>query len=492
MIPDLTIPEQGEVAELALPRIALGLWKQRFCGTLCLAYMNQKKEILFHQGSPVQIRSSLEGDSLILFLIRSAGLSEDDARMVRSRMRKKTDHEGIAIMELGLMDPPALFASIKQQLRQSLHESFGWKTGHYSLDAKSVTDPRLAPFRLDPLPLIQKSLQIHWDIECLFAELQKDFNRFPSTGVGMRSAWRRLRREDDFDPMLWTPERTLTENLGKTTLSPCNVSALWILKACGALSFTEESENEVASNATPSSLPLPQEEESARPPTSSAQDSPGPATTARDQVCAFQEEITSLLEASESGDYYTWLNVDRRCPTADVRKAYLRAAKRYHPDIVHKYGLDELKAQATKAFAQITVAFEVLSDSNKRQSYDAQLRGESTEAAPDQIAQAEIGYQKAEILLRMGQFREAIPYLRQAVDLVPDEEDFHATLGWALYKTSPSEPRRAQEALEKAIQLKPDHALAHFRLGIVYRALGDTRRAQKALEKAKGLERAKP
>ena len=61
--------------------------------------------------------------------------------------------------------------------------------------------------------------------------------------------------------------------------------------------------------------------------------------------------------------------------------------------------------------------------------------------APDQIAQAEIGYQKAEILLRMGQFREAIPYLRQAVDLVPDEEDFHATLGWALYKTSPPEPR---------------------------------------------------
>ena len=186
------------------------------------------------------------------------------------------------------------------------------------------------------------------------------------------------------------------------------------------------------------------------------------------------------------------LNVDRRCPTADVRKAYLRAAKRYHPDIVHKYGLDELKSQATKAFARITMAFEVLSDSRKRQNYDAQLRGESTEAGPDQIAQAEIGYQKAEVLLRMGQFREAIPYLRQAIDLVPDEEAFHATLGWALYKTSPSEPLMAQEALERAIQLKPDHALAHFRLGIVCRALGETKRAQEALEKAKQLERAKP
>ena len=492
MIPDLTVPEQGEVAELTLPRIILRLWKQRFCGTLCLAYMNQKKEIQFHQGSPVQIRSSLESDSLSLFLARSAGLSEDDARLIRSRTRNKADHEGMAIMELGLMDPPALFSSIKQHLQQSLHESFGWKTGHYSLDAKRATDPRLAPFRFDPLPLIQKSLQAHWDVECLFAELQKDFSRFPFAGADMRSAWRQLRREDDFDPMLWTPERTLTENLGRTTLSSCNVSALWILKACGALAFTEEPQNAVDPNALTSSSPVPLHEESTASPTCSPQSPAGPENLVQDQARAFREEIANLLEASESGDYYTLLNVDPRCPAADIRKAYLRAAKRYHPDIVHKYGLDELKSKATKAFAHISMAFEVLNDSGKRQNYDAQLRGESTEAAPDQIAQAEIGYQKAEILLRMGQFREAIPYLRQAIDLVPYEGDFHATLGWALYKSSPSEPLMAQEALERAIKLKPDHALAHFQLGIVYRSLGDTKREQEALGKAKELERAKP
>ena len=52
----------------------------------------------------------------------------------------------------------------------------------------------------------------------------------------------------------------------------------------------------------------------------------------------------------------------------------------------------------------------------------------------------------------------------------------------------------AQEALEKAIQLKPDHALAHFRLR--HRLPGSWATQEEAqkplLQKAKGLERAKP
>ena len=74
--------------------------------------------------------------------------------------------------------------------------------------------------------------------------------------------------------------------------------------------------------------------------------------------------------------------------------------------------------------------------------------------------------------------------------LVPDEEEFHASLGWALYKAPNSEPRLARESLENAIKLKSDHALAHFRLGIVCRSLGDTKASEHALARAKELEQA--
>ncbi len=63
-------------------------------------------------------------------------------------------------------------------------------------------------------------------------------------------------------------------------------------------------------------------------------------------------------------DYYELLGVPRRAPLKDIRQAYRKLARKYHPD------LNPGDKSAEEKFKQIQEAYEVLSDSKKRQMYD--------------------------------------------------------------------------------------------------------------------------
>ncbi len=66
----------------------------------------------------------------------------------------------------------------------------------------------------------------------------------------------------------------------------------------------------------------------------------------------------------EKRDYYEVLGVDRNISDAELKKAYRKLAKQYHPDI--NPGNKEAEAK----FKEINEAYEVLSDPQKRQQYN--------------------------------------------------------------------------------------------------------------------------
>lgn len=63
-------------------------------------------------------------------------------------------------------------------------------------------------------------------------------------------------------------------------------------------------------------------------------------------------------------DYYKVLGVSREASDDEIRKAYKKLARKYHPDV--KPG----DASATEQFKQIQDAYAVLGDSEKREQYD--------------------------------------------------------------------------------------------------------------------------
>ena len=63
-------------------------------------------------------------------------------------------------------------------------------------------------------------------------------------------------------------------------------------------------------------------------------------------------------------DYYKILGADKTIPQKDVKKAYLKRAKQFHPDL-HP---DDPKAQAK--FQALQEAYDVIGDPEKRRKYD--------------------------------------------------------------------------------------------------------------------------
>ncbi len=64
-----------------------------------------------------------------------------------------------------------------------------------------------------------------------------------------------------------------------------------------------------------------------------------------------------------SEDYYQILGVSRDCDQQEIKQAYRRLARRYHPDVCKDDGAEE-------HFKQISQAYAVLSDPQKRRKYD--------------------------------------------------------------------------------------------------------------------------
>lgn len=64
-----------------------------------------------------------------------------------------------------------------------------------------------------------------------------------------------------------------------------------------------------------------------------------------------------------SDDYYSTLEVERNATPEEIKKAYRRLARKYHPDVSTESGAED-------KFKEINAAYEVLSDADKRAMYD--------------------------------------------------------------------------------------------------------------------------
>jgi tetratricopeptide (TPR) repeat protein len=491
------LPQSGRLEETPLASLLIDLYDARFSGALSVARERVSKRILFRDGTPILAESNLASETLGVQLLDAGKLTREDYSKIVGYVQLKGCKEGKALLDLKLLDPKGLFVALKDQLRKRILECFGWPNGEWKLDPSDLPPADAQAFRLDPRVLVQDGIEAHWSTDRVLTALGERLGRIARIPAGEREPiGARLRSAPGVAKLVELLDGTCT--LGEALRragAPGALAAAWVLDATGELAYPEdggcaETGAEPAVDAATDDdfdIEVVADGASLR----DAKLAVAAAVKSAPAALSADAQMIAREIATKHGqpdlDHYTLLGVPKNANPADVKRAYFAAAKRLHPDALQRSGLDDLRATANELFARIAKAYSVLSDPASRRDYD---RGVSPaeDGEAERIAQAETLYRKGDVLARKGAFKEALQFLAPAVELWSEEADYCSALGWALYKQGKSEPKPAREHLEKAVKLAPKDGIAHYRLGVVLRALGEKDASDRAFARAKQLD----
>lgn len=86
-----------------------------------------------------------------------------------------------------------------------------------------------------------------------------------------------------------------------------------------------------------------------------------------------QSEIDSAFNRLETATHYTLLGVSEDAPKGEIRDAYFRLSKRFHPDSVFGMELGDYKPKMEAVFQRLTDAYDTLGRSKRRERYNREL-----------------------------------------------------------------------------------------------------------------------
>ena len=95
-------------------------------------------------------------------------------------------------------------------------------------------------------------------------------------------------------------------------------------------------------------------------------------TEKEEAIEELRREISRRLHFFATADHYEVLGSTRRSTPAEMKSAYYKLAKQFHPDRYRHH--EELRLKLEAVFSKISQAYETLSDPRKRAEYDEHIR----------------------------------------------------------------------------------------------------------------------
>ena len=187
---------------------------------------------------------------------------------------------------------------------------------------------------------------------------------------------------------------------------------------------------------------------------------------------ADEPEFTMSLEeyldqVENAATFYDLLGVDPAADTDELKRAYFRLARSFHPDRYHSEGGALLK-RMQNAFTELAQAHETLKNPQTREMYDYRIRKELADrekrAGGDGENEREImdneraseNFETGFSLLMEGEVESSIPFLARAAHFGPKNARYRAYYGKAL-SSEESQRHKAESEIQTAIRLDPNN-----------------------------------
>lgn len=454
------IPLSGSLADVPFPALLHHLHGLRATGVLQLQHGKRKKALQIRDGYPVAVRSNLVSECLGNFLVRSGRITETDLDESIRRLKAGEGRQGEILVAMQVLAEEEIGAALSAQAEEKLFEIFEWSGGGFEFQLGAGLEGGSGlPLERSPANVILHGVRRRFPLARIDAFLTASAERFVTQG---ESPFYRF-QEIDLEP---EEARLLRELDGTRHLSELLGCPEPLRRTLYALIVTDLLELIDRGRAAPP------------PPASQSQPEPG--------ADALRAELTAMAERLRGRSHFEILGVSERASDEDIRSAYVLLAKRTHPDR-YSGASEPVKRLAEEIFGLVSKAYEHIGDATRRSQHVLESRNTAELDEGQRALQAELQFQQGELKLRARQFAAAAESFGRAVELYPEEGEYHAHLGWADYLASPNDAAVAERALARIKQgarLAPDRDKPFLYLGRIYQATGRADLAQKMLTRA--------
>jgi tetratricopeptide (TPR) repeat protein len=446
---------KGPIEPGIVPEVLRSIYLGRRTGMLRFIRHEERRSVRFMSGHIVYGEASIKELRLGEVLVASGKLAAavfESALAVVLRDRKRM---GAVLMEMGVLDENGIEEALALQVRTILTSVFSMREGTYTFQEQ---DPE--------------------------AFLDDDWPLAISTAEAVLAAVRAVSRDDDVRFALGSLDRVLVgsddplvlyQRMDLGTEEGAVIARVnGILPASEVLSRTGLP-MAVAERSLFALLCTGILEYAAGP--APAADAPAPAE--------LRQEILGLYDGLGRGSDHEVLGVARGASAADLKAAYFRLAKRYHPDVFREPGLADLRAKVEAVFFRVNDAYRTLSAPAPR---PAAARSDPAAEAPARPGDA-FGFEEmlaqGRKLLAESKAWEAAALFEAAANGAEGRMRIRARvlLGRALLQI-PDREKAAEKELQAAVRDDPAHVEAHYLLGTLYRRRGLSTRAASMFRRA--------
>jgi hypothetical protein len=512
---------KGRLAEGVLPGLLRDLYVHRKTGLLSFARGGERRSVHVRHGHLVNADTNVREERMGDALVRDGIVAESDLKRALGFMLRDGKRLGVVLMEMGLLDQVQLEDAVARQVRSILSKVFEWTEGEYEFHEQEDggVSPGDVTLKLSTGDLILEAARGVQDPDVVRYALG-DIDQV----VGLSS-----------DPLLRFQRISLSPTDGYVlsrvdgTLSAREVMQLIPLP----LEETQRSLFGLLSTGVVEYLPVPKRPrpavEPARPKARAAgalpepgtvpppDPAPVPAPSAPPAVPAAppaaekqarpdgrRQEILDMHAGLKTRSHFEVLGITREATEAQVKEAYFRMAKRFHPDAHHDAALSDLRDKLEAVFIRLGDAYEVLRNPRIRASYERALDARSprievasapaapSAAPPEPPAsdpvqdrrQAEEAIRRAARAVAAEKYWEAIQLLEPAIGHVDGKVRHNGRILLArAYMKNPNWVKQGEELLLAVAQDDPKNTEALMLLGNLYKTGGLRSRALSTFRK---------
>ncbi len=474
-MPAPIVPLSGNLKDVSISAVLHALKTSKKTGVLTARQSSFTKTIHFQGGEIVFASSNYSNDGLGEILLRTGAVDFKQYETVKTLLKTGSMTEGAILIEQGVIKPKIFFDLLLLQIKEIVLSVFLWEDALYGFRESSHPLEESIGISIDPDEIIYHAwirVSDYVRLTHFLPPLDSVLKRESLQSVPSLSPL------SDFDEIvrLVNSERTIREVL--------------TLSGTKALSAMQTLNTAIATEKIIAEMPLPKIEEKKAPVDIKNERQ----ETGRDVRDAWKDEpietkirkILEIYERISSQNYYQILDLTPSTEQKEVKRAYFKLAKRYHPDHYLSRQLSrDVQDKIDFVFSQLTHAYDVLSHEDTRQEYDKILSNPAPKYASEKDALREL-VSLAEDALSKNDLKNGLYFLEELIRKMPESLEKSAVYlryGQTLSKV-PGRLKDAVSVLQKSAALDSSQGAPHFELGLVYVKAGLTEKAESAFREA--------